>query len=241
MARQAADMDRADPRRNSILRALPERELGIVLERCEPVEADLKEVVYERGKPITHVQFPLASIFSFVALIEDEIVVEVGTIGPEGMVGLPVFLGVPQSPNAAFCQIPGPSLRMSVEDLREVLLLDGALHDRLALYTQAMILQLAQNVACNRMHTAEERAARWLLMTADRVGSLEFPLTQEFLAQMLGVRRPTVSLTAGILQSAGLIRYARGRIAITDPDGLRAASCDCYRLLRDEFDRLTQP
>ena len=227
-----------DPRRNAILRALPEEEFARVLARCERVRVALKETVYDKGEPVEHVYFPLTAVFSHVALVDDRTAVEVGTIGPEGFVGLPAFLGTTRSPNATFSQVEGVSLRMSVEALQEVLRGDGSLHRALSRYTQAMIIQLAQNVACNTRHTVEERAARWLLMTADRVGAPEFPMTQEFLAQMLGVRRPTVSLTAGVLQSAGLIRCARGRISIVDREGLLDASCDCYLLLREEFDRL---
>ncbi|NAZ88280.1 Crp/Fnr family transcriptional regulator [Kineococcus indalonis] len=229
------------PARNAVLKQLPQQELARVLARCEEVQLGLKHVVYDEGKAIEHVYFPLTAVFSHVALVDGQVAVEVGTIGPEGFVGLPAFLGTTRSPNAVFSQIEGASLRMSVEALHDVLRGDGALHRALSRYTQAMLLQLAQNVACNTQHTVEERAARWLLMTADRVGSLTFPMTQEFLAQMLGVRRPTVSLTAGVLQTAGLIRYARGVITVVDREGLLDASCDCYLLLREEFERLTQP
>jgi CRP-like cAMP-binding protein len=125
---------------------------------------------------------------------------------------------------------------VSADRLRDTLTDDGTLRARLQRYTQSMMVQLAQNVACNRIHTTEERASRWLLMTQDRVGREEFPLTHEFLAQMLGVRRATVSLTAGVLQSAGLIRYRRGVITIVDREGLLDASCECYGILREEFE-----
>lgn len=224
--------------RNAILRGLPEGELQRVSAHLELVEVELKQQVLRPGAPIEHVYFPLESVFSFVALVDGEVVVEVGTIGPEGVVGLPVFLGAPTSPHEVFCQVPGATLRMGVLQLREVLVGDGALHRQLNRYTQAMIVQLAQNVACNRVHTTAERAARWLLMTQDRVGADRFPMTQEFLAQMLGVRRPTVSLTAGALQEQGLIRFTRGVVGVLDRKGLEDAACDCYGLLRREFDRL---
>lgn len=227
-----------DPAKNAIIGALPEDERKRLLAVCEPLEVALRHQVYAPEQPIDHLYFPLSAVFSHVALVDDEVVVEVGTIGREGVAGLPAFLGATRSPNTVFCQVPGAALRVSTADLFQVLTGGGILHNRLHRYTQAMIIQLAQNVACNRMHTTEERAARWLLMTRDRVDSDEFPLTQQFLAQMLGVRRPTVSLTAGILQTAGLISYTRGVITITDPKGLEDAACVCYDTLRQQFDAL---
>jgi CRP-like cAMP-binding protein len=164
--------------------------------------------------------------------------VEVGTVGNEGMLGLPVFLGADSSPGAAFCQVPGRALRMPAEALRAAASVEGPLRDLLQRYAQALMDQIAQSAACNRAHSTEERLCRWLLMTHDRVGADRFPLTQEFLGQMLGVRRAGVSATASILQRAGFIRYSRGTITITDRAGLESASCGCYRVVRDEFDRL---
>jgi CRP-like cAMP-binding protein len=152
-----------------------------------------------------------------------------------------VFLGVTTSPNTVYGQIRGGALRMRADQLREMLTGDGALHRQLHRYIQATMVQLAQNVACNRLHRTEERAARWLLMTADRVGTDRFPLTQEFLAQMLGVRRATVSLTAGLLHNAGLISYRRGVITIDDRAALQEVACDCYGIVRGEFEKLTKP
>jgi CRP-like cAMP-binding protein len=224
-----------DPRRNTILRGLPADEYERLVDHAEVIDAEARLSVYEPGKPIDTVYFPLTSVFSFVALADGDTVIECATVGREGMVGLPVFLGVTRSPNAAFAQVPGTSVRVSADRLRDTLTDDGTLRARLQRYTQSMMVQLAQNVACNRIHTTEERASRWLLMSEDRVGREEFPLTQEFLAQMLGVRRATVSLTAGVLQSAGLIRYRRGVITIVDREGLLDASCECYGILREEF------
>ena len=231
-------MEHPDPRTNAILQSLPADEYERLVAMCEPLEVEVRHEVYTPDTQIDDLYFPLGCVFSHVALVDDDIVVEVGTIGREGVVGLPAFLGTTRSPNSVFCQVPGPALRLATEDLFRMLQDDGTLHNRLHRYTQALIIQLAQNVGCNRVHTIEERAARWLLMTQDRVGADQFELTQQFLAQMLGVRRPTVSLTAGILQNAGLIRYTRGNITITDRDGLLEAACDCYRIIRDQFDRL---
>ncbi len=231
-------MPEVDPRNNSLLRTLPATEYDRLRPRLEVVESTPRDQVYAPGKPVDQVYFPLGAVFSMVALVAGEVAVEVGTIGTEGMVGLPVFLGAVTSPNAAFCQIAGPSARLSAEGLRAALVGDGALHQTLHRFTQATMVQLSQNVACNSVHVAGQRAARWLLTTQDRVGRDEFELTQDFLAQMLGVRRATVSEVAGGLQSAGLIHYNRGVIAIIDRPGLQRVACECYETLRSEFDRL---
>jgi CRP-like cAMP-binding protein len=225
-------------RRNTILAKLPEPEFERIHHRLELVDIKIRQQIYQPGQPITEVYFPLASVFSLVGQADDkEVVVEIATIGWEGMVGLPLFLGVGSSPHATFCQIPGPAARLSADDLRRALTADGAMHHELNRFTQATMVQIAQNVVCNSTHATEQRAARWLLTTQDRVGTDEFPLTQEFLAQMLGVRRPTVSEIAGRLQVAGLIRYSRGIITITDRASLERTTCDCYRIVKAEFDR----
>jgi CRP-like cAMP-binding protein len=229
-----------DRGRNFILAAVPHAEWERMRARMELLEMQVKDMVYDRNQPIRHVYFPLDCVLSMISQMDDEAAVEVATIGREGMAGLPVFLGAVSSPNTVVAQVPGTLLRMTSENLREVLMGDGVLHRQLHRYIQATMVQLSQNVACNRLHTTEERAARWLLMTADRVGGLRFPLTQEFLAQMLGVRRATVSLTAGLLHNAGLISYRRGIITITDRAGLEEAACDCYAIVRQEFDQLTE-
>jgi CRP-like cAMP-binding protein len=230
-----------DLRRNTLLRSLPEDEFNRLAEQLETRYVDVREQVYVPDQPIECFYFPLTAVFSFVAEVDGEVVVECGTIGAEGVVGLPAFLGARTSPQPSFCQVAGFAAVIPTGQLQQFLQRDGSLHARVNRYTQAMIMQLAQNVACNRIHSTEERACRWLLMTQDRVGADTFQLTQEFLAQMLGVRRPTVSQTASVLQSAGLIRYSRGRVTVVDRDGLEAASCGCYELLRTEFARLLDP
>ena len=223
---------------NMLLSSLPEDEWRRMRPHVRVVAPGLKEVLYEAGETIPHVDFPASAVLSMITDVDGGTGVEVATIGREGMAGLPVFLGVSESPNRVLVQIEGSLLRMPAARLREFLVGDGALHAQLHRYVQATIVQLSRNVACNRVHTTEERAARWLLMTADRVGGVHFTLTQEFLAQMLGVRRATVSLTAGALQAAGLIGYRRGAVSITDRPGLEEVACDCYRTVRAEFDRL---
>jgi CRP-like cAMP-binding protein len=170
--------------------------------------------------------------------MEDGTVVELATVGNEGMVGLPVFLGGDTMPLKAFVQIPGDAMRMKADVFKDSVNQGSPLHGLLQRYTQALFNQVAQSTACNRVHSIEERCCRWLLMTRDRVESDGFPLTQEFLSQMLGVRRPSVSVVAAILQKAGLIRYSRGRITILDREGLEAAACECYAIIKQEFDRL---
>ena len=226
---------------NFLLAALPDDEWERIGDRFEPHELRLKDVQYHAGEPIRDVWFPMTCVLSMINKVDGEPPVEVATIGREGMAGLPVFLGAPTGPHTVFAQMPGTALRLSAEGLRQVLLGDGALHRQLHRYVQATMVQLAQNVACNRLHTTEERAARWLLMTADRVGAPTFLLTQEFLAQMLGVRRATVSLTAGLLQQAGMIGYRRGVITIQDRPALEDAACDCYHIVHAEFEGLRKP
>ncbi|TFV57432.1 Crp/Fnr family transcriptional regulator [Geodermatophilus sp. DF01-2] len=227
-----------DLRRNLILRGLPDDEYARLASSVERVDLEVKDLLYEAHKPFEYAYFPVDCVLSLLSSVDGEAAVEVATIGYEGVSGLPAFLGSPVSPHDSVCQVAGTALRLSITDLRTFLGRDGALHDLMHRYTQAMMVQLSQNVACNRLHTTEERCARWLLQTRDRVGVDDFGLTQEFLAQMLGVRRGTVSLTAGVLQQAGLIRYSRGRISVVDAEALHGAACECYDLVQAEFARL---
>jgi CRP-like cAMP-binding protein len=225
-------------RRNAILAQLPDEEFVALEPQLCVEQTEIKRPAYEPGKPITDIVFPLTSVFSLVAMADGRIQLEVATVGHEGMVGLPVYLGAVSTPQAAFCQVPGDSARLSVGAFRQALSRDGTLHALLNRFTQATMVQVSQNVVCNRSHPTEVRMARWLLTTADRVGSDEFPLTQEFLAQMLGVHRPTVSETAQRIQSEGLIRYRRGTMTIADRDSLERKACECYHIVKAEFDDL---
>lgn len=224
---------------NRLLLALPEPYRERFLAQLEPVEMVVREPVYAPGKPIEHVYFPDGCVLSVLAVMDDDQAVEVATIGNEGMVGIPVFLGATSSPGLAFCQVPGKAWRMAAGTFRELANGAGAIQQLLQRYTYAFFTQLSQGSACNRLHSVEQRCARWLLMTHDRVGGRDqFELTQEFLAQMLGVRRATVTEAAGRLQQDGLITYSRGIITITNRKGLEAASCECYRIITDEHTRL---
>src|SRR5215213_3083242 len=224
--------------RNRLLAALPVEQRLRLGSELRLVELGMREQIYDTGEAITQVYFPLNCVLSVVTAVDDDVAVEVAMIGLEGMAGLPAFLGTAASPHRCFCQVPGQALRLDTATLRRFLAGDGALHDLLHRYTQAMMAFLAQNLACNQLHSAEERTARWLAQTHDRVDSDSFQITQEFLAQMLGARRATVSESARTLQQAGLIRYSRGRITILDRAGLHAAACDCYITIRREFDKL---
>jgi CRP-like cAMP-binding protein len=198
----------------------------------------LKQILYQSNGAIPYVYFPLTMVASLVISMQDGQTVEVATVGNEGMVGLPAFLGAESFPGQAFTQIAGEAVRMQTAVLRGKASLGSPLHDVLHRYTQALFTQVAQSAACNRLHSIGQRCARWLLMTEDRVRADQFPLTQEFLAQMLGVRRAGVSEAASNLQKAELIQYSRGVITVLDRAGLEAAACECYAIVKQEYDRL---
>ena len=226
--------------RNRLLTRLPPEDLEIISPDLEPVQLSLRKVLHEPFEPIEYVYFVEQGVVSLVNEPDDGNMVEFATIGREGMVGFPVLLGTHSVPSRAFVQIPGRALRMKTADFERALPRAPRLQKLLLRYTMALLNQIAQSTSCNRLHEVQERCARWLLQTHDRVDSDTFPLTQEFLALMLGVHRPTVSIAAAMLQKAGVIQYSRGQIAVIDRTGLEAASCNCYRLIRDEYDRLLE-
>jgi CRP-like cAMP-binding protein len=223
---------------NRLLAALPRDQYVRLLPHLERVPLPLREILYDANGPISHVFFPLNGVVSLVILMEGGIILEVGTIGNEGMVGTPVFLGSVSSPTRAMSQVAGEALRMEVKIFQKEMRRRGPLHDLVQRYTQTMINQISQSTVCNNRHSVEKRMCRWLLMSHDRVGTDEFGLTQEFLAQMLGVRRPTVTAVAGTLHKAGLITYHRGTMTVLDRKGLEAAACECYQVVTEELDRL---
>jgi CRP-like cAMP-binding protein len=224
---------------NRILDALSENEFRSVEPALEQTELSLRDYVYKRDEPIEVVHFPIDCVVSLVAEMDDGRTVEVATVGREGMAGLPVFLQAAYtSAHDSFCQIPGRSLQMRADAFTAVANNGGELQAVLQRYTQALFSQVAQSSACNRLHAIEQRCARWLLLTHDRVGKDEFPLTQEFIAQMLGVQRSSVNGVATALQRDGVIRYSRGVITILDRRSLERVSCECYRVIADEFSRL---
>jgi len=242
MSARASQPRPAGARGNRLIEALAllaPSDVAWVATQIEPVELDIGQLIARAGEPFRHVYFPETAVLSIISRMADGTAVEVGTVGNEGMAGVGVFLGADVSVNETVAQIPGTAGR--IESTRFV---DGAatrpeLRRLLNRYTEAYLTQVAQTAACNRLHGIEARCARWLLMTHDRVGEAErFPLTQEYLAIMLGVRRGGVSLAAGTLRDAGLIRYSRGAIRVVDRAGLETAACECYGIVRRHFDRL---
>jgi CRP-like cAMP-binding protein len=223
--------------RNRILGAVGDAIDGL-LDDLEPTALAQRQVIYEIDEPISYVYFPQSGVLSVVASANNSEAVEVATVGPEGIGGLPAFLGASRSTMRAFAQIPGDALRMPVDRFGAHCEANVPLRNMLLKYTQAFITQVAQNSACNRLHPVEERCARWILMTHDRVDSERFPLTHDFLAQMLGVRRATVTVAAGALARAGLIEYTRGDVAVLDRAALQEASCECYAIVEAEYTRL---
>ncbi|MEH2013250.1 Crp/Fnr family transcriptional regulator [Nostoc sp.] len=224
--------------KNQLLAALPSKEYSRLVAYMEVIPLELKQHLYIRNQPIEYVYFLNYGVASMLTVLTDGSAIEVATVGNEGMVGLPVFLGADRIPGECFIQVPGYGLRMKVDAFKTHVTASSPLHDLLQRYTQALFNQIAQSAACNRLHSIEERLCRWLLMTADRVETSTFPLTQEFLSKMLGVNRSSVSLTASILQRAGLVEYARGQMTILDRSGLEATTCECYQVVRAEFERL---
>jgi CRP-like cAMP-binding protein len=227
--------------RNRLLAMLPASEGVRLASELELVSLEVRDFLYEENKPIEHVFFPVSGVLSLISQMEDGRGIEVATIGNEGMVGLPVFLQATlTSAHRAFAQVPGESLRMRASVFNDFIggSQNGGLHLVLSRYTQALMSMIARAVACNALHTVHQRACRWLLTTHDRVDSDEFLLTQEFLGQMLGVTRASVNEVAQELQDAGVVQYSRGRMTILDRAGLEQRSCECYRVIRGEFDRL---
>jgi CRP-like cAMP-binding protein len=224
---------------NRLLRALSPATVPQVLLELHPVALQLKDTLIVPDAPITTVYFPLDGVVSVISTLADGTSVEVGSIGNEGLVGLPCFLQGDRMPFTAVVQVPGVALKLETAAFTQ--LVEAQERDfagMLARYTQSWCTQLGQHAVCNRVHRVEARCARWLLQTQDRVSRAEFPLTQEFLAMMLGVRRTSVTDVARQLQQAGLIRYQRGMIQVLDRPGLELLSCECYGFIAQETARL---
>ena len=224
------------PIANGLLAALPRKEYQRLLTLLEPVTLTFGEVLYETGKPIRNVYFPGDSLVSLLTPVEGHMALETGLVGREGMLGIPLALGINRSPVCALVLGTGTALRMTSARFRSEHGKYGPLHRELSRYIHERMVQITQTAACNRFHPVEGRLARWLLMTRDRMGTNHFRLTQELLANMLGVLRVAVTKAAGALQRRKLIRYRRGNISILDARGLEAASCRCYRVVKDRHD-----
>jgi len=216
---------------NNLLAALPPKAYRRLLPALSPATLTFGEVLYEPGKPMRDVYFPGECLVSLLTLVEGHLALEVGMVGREGMVGVALALGITDSPMRALVQGEGPALRMSAPRFRRELGRNAPLQRGLNLYIHALMGQISQTAACNRFHLVEARLARWLLMTRDRMRSPNFRMTQDFLSDMLGVRRVGVTEAASALQRKGLIEYSRGSIRILDQRGLEAAACSCYEIV----------
>lgn len=221
---------------NRLLAMLPKNEYKRLLPALKTVDLVLGEVLYEPGDVIKYVYFPNDSIISLISELTETSSLEVGMVGNEGMAGLGVFMGVNCSSTRAVVQGAGTAVRMSSVAVRQEAIRLGSLHRLLHRYSHSLLTQVSQSSACNRFHLVDVRLARWLLMTNDRLGMEEFPLTQAFLSNMLGARREGVSKAAGALQAGKLIRYSRGMITILNRRGLEAYSCECYAIIKAETD-----
>ena len=226
------------PRHNGLLAALPEPDYQRIAPRLEPVPLPLGEVLYESGGQLDCVYFPTDAIVSLLYVMESGASAEIAVVGNEGIVGIAVFMGGHTMPNRAVVQSAGHAYRLPQQMLTQEFNRSGALHHRLLLYTLAILTQMAQTAVCNRHHSVDQQLCRWLLLSLDRLPTNELSMTHELIANMLGVRREGVTEAAGKLQRAGLIHYSRGRITVLDRPGLEARVCECYQVVRDEFERL---
>lgn len=224
--------------RNRLLELLTSADVERLSPHFKTVTFGYRMAMYEANQPIDHVYFPITGVASLVNTMANGFASEVGTIGNEGMVGLPVILNDTMGPTSVYIQVPGEGLQLPARILRDALDQSRTMRLVLTNYAHAFFNQVAQSAACNHAHELDQRCCRWLLMTHDRVQSPEFLLTQEFLAMMLGVRRTSVTLAANNLKHLKLIKYSRGHVTILDRTGLEKRSCECYAVSKREFDRL---
>jgi CRP-like cAMP-binding protein len=228
----------ANKLQNKLLAVLPELERRRLFPHLEPDAMPLGKVLYESGDRLEHVYFPTSAIVSLLYIMEDGASAEIAIVGNEGIVGVALFMGGETMPNRAVVQSAGHAYRLSGQLLKQEFNRGGVLQHLLLRYTLAMLTQMAQTAVCNRHHSVDQQLCRWLLLSLDRLPANELSMTQELIANMLGVRREGVTEAAGKLQNAGLIRYSRGRIIVLDRPGLEARVCECYQVVRKEFDRL---
>ena len=226
------------PLQNHLLSALPAAEWDRLLPRMELRPMPLGHVLYESGTTMRHVYFPTTSIISLLYVMEDGSSAEIAIVGNEGIVGISLFMGGETTPSRAIVQSAGQAYRVAGKFLKEEFFRAGPLQRLLLRYTQALITQMSQTAVCNRHHSVEQQLCRWLLMSLDRLPSNELTMTQELIANMLGVRREGVTESAGKLQKLGLINYNRGHIIVINRPALEAHACECYAVVKKEFDRL---
>lgn len=225
-------------RRNHLLAALPSQDFGRLEPQLQLISMPLGKVLYESGSLLNHVYFPTTSIVSLLYVMADGASAEIAIVGNEGVIGVSLFMGGETTPSRAVVQSAGHAFRLSAQLLKEEFTRAGAMQRLLLRYTQALITQMAQTAVCNRHHSLDQQLCRWLLLSLDRLASNELVMTQELIANMLGVRREGVTEAAGRLQEAGLIQYRRGHITVLDRAGLEARTCECYAVVKRESDRL---
>ncbi len=230
--------DSHDPRQNCLLSAIPEEEYAHLLPNLELVTMPLGAVLYESGSELHHVYFPTTAIVSLLYVMLDGASAEIAVVGKEGVLGVALFMGGETMPNRAVVQSAGHAYRLKGQLLKHEFNRAGELQHLLLRYTQALLTQMAQTAVCNRHHSLDQQLCRWLLLSLERLPSNELVMTQELIGNMLGVRREGVTEAAGNLQKAGLIKYQRGHITVLDLAGLEARACECYGVVKKEFDRL---
>ncbi|NRO98694.1 helix-turn-helix domain-containing protein [Paraburkholderia sp. NMBU_R16] len=230
--------DIKDRNANQLLAVLPEAEWARLAPHLVDVDMPLGQVIYESGGQLEHVYFPTTSIVSLLYVMEDGASAEIAIVGKEGIVGIAIFMGGETTPSRAIVQSAGHAYRLSARILKDEFSRGGPVQRLLLRYTQALITQMAQTAVCNRHHSIDQQLCRWLLLSIDRLSSNELKMTQELIANMLGVRRSGVTEAALKLQSAGLIRYSHGHIEVLDRPGLERHVCECYAVVKREFDRL---
>lgn len=230
--------DHCNPKYNNLINALPSDEYERIFPHLELIEMPLGSVLYESGEKLHHVHFPMDCIISLLYVMENGSSAEIAVVGFEGAVGLALFMGGQTMPNRAVIQSAGYSYRIRSSLFMQEFDRHGAMLHLMLKYTQALITQMAQTAVCNRHHSVDQQLCRWLLLSLDRLPSKELIMTQELIANMLGVRREGVTEAAGRLRQAGLIEYSRGHVTVLDREGLEARVCECYQVVKSEFDRL---
>jgi CRP-like cAMP-binding protein len=231
-------MPAPDPRENHILAALPEEERGRLFPNLKLVSMPLGMVLYESGERLRHIYFPTDSIVSLLYVMQNGASAEIAVVGNEGAIGVSLFMGGETTPSRAIVQSAGSAYRLAGKRLKLEFNRHGQMLHVLLRYTQSLITQMAQTAVCNRHHSVNQQLCRWLLLSLDRLSSNELKMTQELIANMLGVRREGVTAAAGDLQRAGVIRYSRGKITVIDRTKLEQLSCECYSVVKKETDRL---
>ncbi|HXH01320.1 MAG TPA: Crp/Fnr family transcriptional regulator [Xanthomonadaceae bacterium] len=226
------------PLQNQLLAAMPEVAWSRWLKHMEPVDLSLGRVLYEPGKELAHIYFPTTAIVSLLYVMEDGDSAQIALVGYEGLVGISLFMGGASTPSRAVVQCAGEGYRLKADVLMEEFNRAGPVLHLLLRYTQALLTQMGQTAVCNRHHSVDQQLCRWLLLSLDRLRSSEVVMTQELIANMLGVRREGVTEAAGKLHKAGLIRYQRGHICVLDRPGIEQRTCECYAVVKKEYDRL---